>query len=52
MGNISKFRCEMYLTMSPVQALEQQHVDWTVPMDTQVVMSGALAEDIGICSLM
>ena len=38
--------------MSPVQALEQRHVDWTVPMDTQVVMSGALQEDIGICSLM
>ena len=38
--------------MSPVQALEQQQVDWTVPMDTQVVMSSALQEDIGICSLM
>ena len=38
--------------MSSVQALEQRHVDWTVPMDTQVVMSTALQDDIGICSLM
>ena len=52
MRNISNSKSEIYLTMSPVQALEQQHLDWTVPMDTQVVMSGALQEDIGICSLM
>ena len=28
---------EIYLTMCTVQALKLQRVDWTVPMDTQVV---------------